>query len=70
VDAVRLELAARFTPKRGHRSDRDPGERETMTTIRLVTPFTAKSTAADVVAGIDLSSRRAIVTGGASGIGI
>lgn len=41
-----------------------------MTTIRLVTPFTAKSTAADVVAGIDLSSSRAIVTGGASGIGI
>jgi short chain dehydrogenase len=47
-----------------------PEERETITTIRLVTPFTAKSTAADVVVGIDLSSRRAIVTGGASGIGI
>jgi len=41
-----------------------------MTTIRLVTPFTAESTAAEVVAGIDLSGRRAIVTGGASGIGI
>ena len=35
----------------------------TMTTIRLVTPFTAESTAAEVVAGIDLSSRRAIVNG-------
>ena len=40
-----------------------------MTTIRLVTPFTAESTAAEVVAGIDLSGRRAIVTGGASGLG-
>ena len=41
-----------------------------MTTTRLVTPFTAVSTAAEVVAGINLSGRRAIVTGGASGIGI
>ncbi|HEV7713446.1 MAG TPA: SDR family NAD(P)-dependent oxidoreductase [Asanoa sp.] len=37
---------------------------------RFVTPFTAASTAADVVAGVDLTGRRAIVTGGASGIGI
>jgi NAD(P)-dependent dehydrogenase (short-subunit alcohol dehydrogenase family) len=36
----------------------------------ITTPFTAGSTAADVVNGIDLSGRRAIVTGGASGIGI
>src|SRR5271156_2069089 len=36
----------------------------------ITTPFTADSTAADVVAGIDLTGRRAIVTGGASGIGI
>jgi NAD(P)-dependent dehydrogenase (short-subunit alcohol dehydrogenase family) len=41
-----------------------------MTTVRLVTPFTAESTASEVLAGIDLSGRRAIVTGGASGIGI
>jgi NAD(P)-dependent dehydrogenase (short-subunit alcohol dehydrogenase family) len=41
-----------------------------MTTARLVTPFTAKSTAAEVMTGIDLCDRRAIVTGGASGIGI
>ncbi|WP_214402914.1 SDR family NAD(P)-dependent oxidoreductase [Pseudonocardia lacus] len=33
------------------------------------TPFTAASTAADVISGIDLTGRRAIVTGGASGIG-
>ncbi|GIF51647.1 NAD(P)-dependent dehydrogenase (short-subunit alcohol dehydrogenase family) [Asanoa ferruginea] len=37
---------------------------------RFVTPFTAASTAADVVAGVDLTGRRAVVTGGASGIGI
>jgi len=41
-----------------------------ITTSRLVTPFTAKSTAAEVIAGIDLGGRRAIVTGGTSGIGI
>jgi NAD(P)-dependent dehydrogenase (short-subunit alcohol dehydrogenase family) len=33
-------------------------------------PFTRDTTAADVLAGIDLSGRRAVVTGGASGIGI
>src|SRR5258705_12864411 len=36
----------------------------------LPTSFPAESTAAEVVAGIDLTGRRAIVTGGASGIGI
>ncbi|GIH12815.1 SDR family NAD(P)-dependent oxidoreductase [Rugosimonospora africana] len=39
-------------------------------TTRIVTPWGAESTAAEVVSGIDLSGRRAIVTGGASGIGI
>ena len=34
------------------------------------TPFGAQSTAADVIAGVDLSGQRAIVTGGASGIGV
>jgi NAD(P)-dependent dehydrogenase (short-subunit alcohol dehydrogenase family) len=33
-------------------------------------PFTRDTTAAEVLAGIDLSGRRAVVTGGASGIGI
>lgn len=37
---------------------------------RITTPFNATSTAAEVIAGIDLTGRRAIVTGGASGIGI
>jgi NAD(P)-dependent dehydrogenase (short-subunit alcohol dehydrogenase family) len=37
---------------------------------RITTPFGFESTAAQVVAGIDLTGRRAIVTGGASGIGI
>ncbi|ROQ39850.1 NAD(P)-dependent dehydrogenase (short-subunit alcohol dehydrogenase family) [Frondihabitans sp. PhB188] len=37
---------------------------------RLTTPFGAKSTAAEVLEGIDLTGKRAVVTGGASGIGI
>jgi NAD(P)-dependent dehydrogenase (short-subunit alcohol dehydrogenase family) len=37
---------------------------------RITTPFGFHSTAADVVAGIDLAGRRMIVTGGASGIGV
>ena len=41
---------------------------DTMT--RLTTPFGAKSTAGEVLEGVDLTGRRAIVTGGASGIGI
>jgi NAD(P)-dependent dehydrogenase (short-subunit alcohol dehydrogenase family) len=36
----------------------------------ITTPFHAESAAAEVVDGIDLTGRRAIVTGGASGIGI
>jgi NAD(P)-dependent dehydrogenase (short-subunit alcohol dehydrogenase family) len=36
---------------------------------RISTPFTAETTAAEVIAGIDLSGKRAIVTGGSSGIG-
>ena len=35
----------------------------------FATPFGATSTAAEVLAGVDLTGRRAIVTGGASGIG-
>jgi NAD(P)-dependent dehydrogenase (short-subunit alcohol dehydrogenase family) len=41
-----------------------------MTSDRITTPFGAESTAAEVIAGIDLTGRRAIVTGGASGIGV
>jgi NAD(P)-dependent dehydrogenase (short-subunit alcohol dehydrogenase family) len=40
------------------------------TTSRITTPFGFDSTAAEVPAGIDLSGRRAIVTGASSGIGI
>ncbi|HEX3840847.1 MAG TPA: SDR family NAD(P)-dependent oxidoreductase [Acidimicrobiales bacterium] len=36
----------------------------------ITTPFTAESTALQVVEGIDMAGRRVIVTGGASGIGI
>jgi NAD(P)-dependent dehydrogenase (short-subunit alcohol dehydrogenase family) len=37
--------------------------------IMITTPFGSTSTAAEVIAGIDLSGTRAVVTGGASGIG-
>jgi NAD(P)-dependent dehydrogenase (short-subunit alcohol dehydrogenase family) len=36
----------------------------------ITTPFSAESTAAEVLEGIDLAGRRVIVTGGASGIGV
>jgi NAD(P)-dependent dehydrogenase (short-subunit alcohol dehydrogenase family) len=39
-------------------------------TERITTPFDAESTAAEVIAGIDLTGRRTVVTGGASGIGV
>ncbi len=41
-----------------------------MSTSRVTTPFTAESTAAEVVDGVDLHGRTAVVTGGASGIGV
>src|ERR1700694_2393644 len=41
-----------------------------MNNQRITTHFAAQSTAAQVIAGIDLTGRRAIVTGGASGIGV
>jgi NAD(P)-dependent dehydrogenase (short-subunit alcohol dehydrogenase family) len=37
---------------------------------RFTTPFSFHSTAAEVMHGVDISGKRAIVTGGASGIGI
>jgi NAD(P)-dependent dehydrogenase (short-subunit alcohol dehydrogenase family) len=36
----------------------------------ITTPFDFRSTAAEVANGIDLSGKRAIVTGAASGIGV
>ena len=41
-----------------------------MSDFPITTPFGHDSTAAEVIAGVDLSGKRAIVTGGASGIGI
>jgi NAD(P)-dependent dehydrogenase (short-subunit alcohol dehydrogenase family) len=41
-----------------------------MSTDRITTPFGAQSTAAEVIGGADLHGRRAIVTGGSSGIGV
>src|ERR1700730_7679754 len=37
---------------------------------RITTNFGSSSTAAEVIEGIDLSGKHAIVTGGASGIGL
>jgi NAD(P)-dependent dehydrogenase (short-subunit alcohol dehydrogenase family) len=37
---------------------------------RLMTPFGFASTADEVLADVDLSGRRAVVTGAASGIGV
>jgi NAD(P)-dependent dehydrogenase (short-subunit alcohol dehydrogenase family) len=37
---------------------------------RITTPFNALSTAGEVIAGVDLTGKRAVVTGGASGIGL
>jgi len=39
-------------------------------TDRITSPFGARSTARDVVAGLDLHGKRAVVTGAASGIGV
>jgi NAD(P)-dependent dehydrogenase (short-subunit alcohol dehydrogenase family) len=39
-------------------------------TDRITTPFSATSTAAEVLDGVDLSGQRIVVTGGASGIGV
>src|SRR5580704_8774970 len=44
------------------REDRDMTE-------RVTTPFGASSTASEVIAGVDLAGRRAVVTGGAGGLG-
>jgi hypothetical protein len=55
-----LDLKVQYWSAQGHR----------MTTIRVTSPFDFSSTAADVIAGIDLHGRRALVTGAASGIGI
>jgi NAD(P)-dependent dehydrogenase (short-subunit alcohol dehydrogenase family) len=41
-----------------------------MTAPRITTPFGFTSTAAEVIAGVDLSGKRAIVSGASSGIGV
>jgi NAD(P)-dependent dehydrogenase (short-subunit alcohol dehydrogenase family) len=37
---------------------------------RITTPFGATSTAAEVIRGVDLTGRRAVITGGSSGLGV
>jgi NAD(P)-dependent dehydrogenase (short-subunit alcohol dehydrogenase family) len=41
-----------------------------MSSTRTTSPFDFSSTAADVISGVDLHGRRALVTGAASGIGV
>ncbi|MGI5227727.1 SDR family NAD(P)-dependent oxidoreductase [Actinoallomurus sp. CA-142502] len=41
-----------------------------MTSTRITTGFGAESTASDVIEGVDLTGRRAVVTGASSGIGV
>jgi NAD(P)-dependent dehydrogenase (short-subunit alcohol dehydrogenase family) len=43
---------------------------ESLTHPLATTPFGASTTATEVLTGVDLSAKRAVVTGGASGIGI
>jgi hypothetical protein len=45
-------------------------ERRSTMSERVTTPFGATSTADDIIAGVDLAGRRAIVTGASSGIGL
>jgi len=40
------------------------------TAARITSPFSSRSTALEVVDGVDLTGRRAVITGGASGIGV
>ena len=47
----------------------NPKDRRMITT-RVTSPFGFESTAAEVIAGIELQGRRALVTGAASGIGV
>lgn len=59
------------TPDGESRRDRRDGAQGILVRMdRITTEFGFRSTAAEVVAGIDLSGKRIIVTGGASGIGI
>jgi NAD(P)-dependent dehydrogenase (short-subunit alcohol dehydrogenase family) len=48
----------------------DPMTNDTTTPTLIQTPFGFDSTALEVVAGVDLSGKTAVVTGGASGIGV
>jgi len=45
------------------------GRRTVVAMTRINTPFTARSTAAEVLAGVDLTGRRILITGGGSGLG-
>src|SRR5260221_12232843 len=59
------------SPVRGIRQSRGSAQNPAGTAMSLLTtPFGFHSTDREVIRGIDLSGRRAIVTGGAAGLGI
>jgi NAD(P)-dependent dehydrogenase (short-subunit alcohol dehydrogenase family) len=55
---------------RGRAHNRPMTEISAATTDLLTTPFGAESTALEVLDGVDLAGKRALVTGGSSGIGV
>src|SRR3954471_13643092 len=67
-----LRHGTRWLPgERGRTAPRIVERQPLMTkTSRITTPFDGRSTAAEVVSGVDLTGRRAVVTGAASGIGV
>src|SRR5688572_8692097 len=68
IDKTKTSVAAREDPS--SLAGVLLGNRMTMTLhTRVTTPFTRDSTADEVLAGLDLSGRRAIITGATSGIG-
>ena len=56
-------------PLRGQKRPENRTEKVSLMT-RITTKFNATTTADEVIAGVDLSGKHAIVTGGASGIGV
>ena len=69
VTETRHRLTRRiFFGQRGELRSTSIKERKQLMTL-ITTPFAARATAAEVLAGVDLTGRRMIVTGGASGLG-
>ena len=63
-----LRHGVRHRPRRIHRPD-SPRRNGTQLMQTLTTPFGFESTADDVIRGVDLTGKRAVVTGATSGLG-